>query len=157
LLVESLVLALGGALLGLLFASWGSRALVAQLSTEVSRVVLDLSLDWRVLAFTAAVTMLTALLFGTAPAFRAAAVAARDALEEQGRTGSGDGRLSVSSGLVVAQVALSLMLVVAAGLFGRTFSRLATLRLGFDSERVLVVNVNAIRSHVDPTQRVDLF
>jgi predicted permease len=157
LLVESLVLSVGGALLGLLFATWGSRLLVAQLSTQVSRVVLDLSLDWRVLAFTAAVTTVTALLFGTAPAFRAAAVAPIDALKEHGRTPSGDSRLSVSSGLVVAQVALSLVLIVGAGLFVRTFSRLATLRLGFDRERILVVNVNVMRSRVDPLMRTDLF
>jgi predicted permease len=157
LLVESLVLSIAGAALGLVFASWGSRALVAQLSTEVSRVVLDLSLDWRVLAFTAGVTTATALLFGTAPAFRAAAVAPIDALKEHGRRPSGDGRLSVSSGLVIAQVALSLVLVVAAGLFVRTFSRLATLRLGFERDQVLVVNVNVMRSRVAPDARSELF
>src|SRR5262249_3027704 len=72
LLVESLLLSGAGAALGMLFAAWVSRALVAQLSTQATRVVLDLAIDWRVLAFTAGVTALTALLFGTAPAFRAA-------------------------------------------------------------------------------------
>ena len=63
----------------------------------------------------------------------------------------------MSSGLVVAQVALSLTLVVAAGLFVQTFSRLATLRLGFEHDQVLVVNVNVMRSRVDPAERPDLF
>jgi putative ABC transport system permease protein len=157
LLVESVVLSAAGAALGLLFASWGSRALVAELSTQVNRVVLDLPLDWRVAAFTASVTIATALLFGTAPAFRAARVAPIDALKEHGRGPGGESRLNVSSGLIVAQVALSLVLIVAAGLFLRTFTRLANVRLGFDRDRVLVVNVNAIRSHVDPQRRLDLY
>src|SRR5207247_1108759 len=72
LLTESLLLSGAGAALGLLVARWGSQLLVRQLSTQTNTVFLDLSLDWRVLAFTSAVTIVTALLFGTAPAFRAA-------------------------------------------------------------------------------------
>src|SRR5206468_727050 len=90
LLVESLVLSAAGAALGLLFAVWGSRALVAQLSTQVNRVILDMPLDWRVMAFTASVTVATALLFGTAPAFRAARVNPIEALKEHGRSIGGD-------------------------------------------------------------------
>ena len=108
LLVESIVLAGSGAVVGLLFAAWGSRALVAQLSTSVDRVLLDVSLDWRVMAFTTAATIATALLFGMAPAFRAARVAPIDALKDQGSTLGGT-RVSLSSGLVVAQAALSLV------------------------------------------------
>jgi putative ABC transport system permease protein len=157
LLVESFVLSAGGAALGLVCASFGSRALVAELSTQVNRVMLDMPLDWRVLAFTAAATVATALLFGVAPAFRASRAAPIDALKEHGRTAAGDGRVSVSSGLVIAQVALSLVLVVAAGLFVRTFGRLAGLRLGFERESIMLVNVNAARSGVDPSRRIDLF
>jgi putative ABC transport system permease protein len=157
LLVESLVLSVIGALLGLVFAAWGSRMLVGQLSTQVNRVVLDLPLDWRVLGFTMAVSIATALLFGTAPAFRAARVAPIDALKEHGRTAGADSRVSISSGLVIAQVAVSLVLVVAAGLFVRTFGRLASVRLGFDSDRILVVGVNPLRSRVEPAARASLF
>ena len=156
-LVESLLLSGVGAGLGLLFASWFSRALVAQLSTSVNRVYLDLSLDWRVLAFTVAVAVGTAVLFGTLPALRAARVAPIDALKEQGRGTSGDARVSLSSGLVVGQVALSLVIVVAAGLFVRTFENLATLPLGFDSDRVLLVNVNVARTRVGPGDRLPFF
>jgi putative ABC transport system permease protein len=157
LLAESLVLSAAGAAVGIVCAWFGSRALVAQLSTGVSRVTLDMPLDWRVLAFTAAVAVATALIFGVAPAVRASRAEPIDALKENRRTAAGDGRFGVSSGLVVAQVALSFVLVVAAGLFVRTFSRLATLHLGFESERVVVVNVIAPRTVLDPARRVDLY
>jgi putative ABC transport system permease protein len=156
-LVESLVLAGAGAAAGLALAEWGSRALVAQLSTAVSPVALDLSTDWRVFGFTAAITFATAVLFGTAPAFRAAGVAPIDAMKQYGRgAGSGAGR-GLSGILVVAQVALSLVLVVAAGLFVRTFARLATMPLGFDRDRVLIVTVDTARAHVDPANRVPFY
>jgi putative ABC transport system permease protein len=156
-LVESLLLSSVGSALGLLFASWFSRALVAQLSTATNHVYLDLSIDWRVLAFTAAIAVATAIVFGTIPAWRAARVAPNEALKEQGRGTSGDARVNLSSGLVVAQVALSLVIVVAAGLFVRTFEKLATLPLGFDSDRVLLVNVNAARTRVVPGERLAFF
>jgi putative ABC transport system permease protein len=156
-LVESLLLSGVGAVLGLLFASWGSRALVAELSTALNRVYLDLSLDWRVLSFAAAVAVGTAVLFGTLPALRATRVAPIDALKEQGRGTSSDGRLSLSSGLVITQVALSLVIVVAAGLFVRTFEKLATLPLGFDGDRVLLVNVSVARTRVGGGDRIPFF
>ena len=156
-LVESLLLSGVGAALGLLFASWFSRALVSQLSTATNRVYLDLTVDWRLLAFTAAIAIATAILFGTLPALRATRVAPIEALKEQGRGSSGDARVSVSSGLVVAQVALSLVIVVAAGLFVRTFENLATLPLGFDSDRVLLVNVNVARARVGAGDRLPFF
>ena len=154
LLVEALVLAGIGALAGLVFARWASPMLVAQLSTSVTPVTLDLSLNWRVLAFTVAVTVATAVLFGTAPAFRTRRIAPIDALKEQARGALGDARTGLSSGLVVAQVAMSMVLIVAAGLLVGTFERLATLPLGFDSDRVLTVNVDVTRASVDPSNRV---
>jgi putative ABC transport system permease protein len=154
LLMESLLLSAVGASLGLLVARWGSQLLVRQLSTQTNTVFLDLTLDWRVLAFTSAVTILTALLFGTAPAFRAAGVAPMEAIKEHGRGSSQESRISLASGLVVAQVALSVVLVVAAGLFMRTFSSLANVHLGFDRDRVLLVTVNAQRTEIPPTDRL---
>jgi putative ABC transport system permease protein len=153
LLVESLVLAVAGAVLGLVAANWGSRALIGLLSTSVNRVVLDLALDWRVIAFTAAVTAATAIVFGTVPAWSATRVPPIDALREQGRGGSNGSRWRVSSSLVVGQVALSLILVIAAGLFVQTFARLANVSLGFDANRVLLINVDTARARVDPNDR----
>src|SRR5262245_31464249 len=154
LLTESLILAGAGAVLGVLIARWGSQLLVRQLSTQTNTVFLDLALDWRVFAFTSTVTIGTALLFGMAPAFRASRVAPMEALKEQSRGSVGDGRISLAGGLVVAQVALSLVLVVAAGLFVRTFSSLANVHLGFDADRVLLVNVNSQRTGIPTADRL---
>jgi predicted permease len=160
LLTESLLLAVPGALLGLAFAHWGSRALLGQIGTHGgpasgSPVSLDLSLHWRVLLFTLAVTLVTSLLFGAAPALRAGRSSPHDAIKRQGR-GSGEGPGALGGPLVVTQVALSLVLVFAAGLFLRTFSRLAHRDLGLETEGILVVNLDVQRSAVPPAQRTAL-
>ncbi|HKB10153.1 MAG TPA: ABC transporter permease, partial [Vicinamibacterales bacterium] len=131
--IESAMLASGGMAVAWPFARWGSRAIVSQLSSSAAPVELDLSADWRVLTFTSIVMAIAVLLFGTAPALRATRVAAIDALKEHGRgTAGGSGRWT--SALVVAQVALSLLLVVSAGLFIATFEQLARVSLGFDRD-----------------------
>ena len=157
LLTESLVLSGAGALAGLALAKWGSDLLVRQLSTQANRVFLDLSLDLRVLAFTAVVAAATAILFGVAPALRAAKVDPNDAMKEQSRGVIGEGRAGVRNTLVVVQIALSLLLVVAAGLFVRTFQTLANKEVGFDRDPVLVVNVNAQRSETLPENRAAFY
>ena len=142
LLTESIVLASIGAVAGVVCGSWASRAIVSQLSTSATPVVLDPSLDWRVLTFTAATTVATAVLFGAAPALRATRVAPIEALKEQGRSpASESGHLA--DALIIAQVALSLVLVTVAGLFVATFQRLAHAPLGLDRDRALVVTVTA--------------
>ena len=140
LFAESLLLSAMGALIGLILSLWTSRAIVAALSTTSQPVLLDLTPDWRVLTFTIGMAIATAVLFGTAPARRSARVAPIEALKSQGRGVSGS---TMSSGLIVAQVALSLLLVFAAGLFVQTFARLARVPLGFDPDHVLVTGVNA--------------
>ena len=157
LLAESLLLAAVGAALGLLFAQWGSRVLVAQLSTPRNTVALDLSLDPRIVLFTAAVSVTTAVLFGIAPALRARRVQPNDALKEHGRTVAGEGSGRFGGVYLVVQVAFSLVLIVAAGLFLRTFVTLTSQDLGFDREALLVVDVNAARSRVEPENRRALF
>ena len=158
LLSESLLLSGIGALaLGLLFAQWGSRLLVRQLSTSTNTVFLSLPLDWRVLGFTAGIAVATAVLFGMAPALRGTRVQPNDALKAQGRGVVGDGRLGLGNVLVVLQVALSLVLIVAAGLFVRTFSSLARLDPGFDRHPILVASLNAQRAQLEPADRPELF
>ena len=133
LLAESLVLSAAGAAIGLGLAFWASRALVAQLSTSRAPIVLDLALDWRVLAFTAAATAGTALLFGIAPALRATRRRADRGVEDaRPAAPPAPDAPRCPSGLIVAQLVLSLLLVVAAGLFVQTFERLARVPLGFD-------------------------
>jgi predicted permease len=157
LLAESLLLSGAGALVGLALAKWGSELLVTQLSTPTTRVFLALALDWRVLGFTAAVSIATAILFGVAPAWRAAQVAPNEAMAEQSRGVIGEGRAGLRNALVVIQVALSLLLVVAAGLFVRTFTALSGHDLGFDRDPVLIVAVNAQRSDTLPADRFMLY
>ncbi len=142
LLTESIVLALTGAALGILFAQWGARLLVSLLSLGGSTVFLDLAIDWRVLAFTGGVSILTALLFGLAPAWKGTAVSPQAAMKANGRGIIEGSRFGLGKALVVVQVALSLMLVVGAGLMLSTFFRLETLDPGFDREHVLLVNVD---------------
>jgi predicted permease len=156
-LAESLLLAAGGAALGLVLAHWGSRLLVRQLSTTRLTVFLDLALDWRVLGFTAAVAIATSLLFGTAPALRAARVEPNEAIKDQGRATGGGARGALANPLVVLQVALSLVLVVAAGLFVRTFTTLVNRDLGFNREALLVVSIDAEASKVAESDRAALF
>ena len=158
LLVESLILASMGAAIGLLVATWASDALVAQMSTWFDRVTLDVTLDWRVVSFTVLVTIATALLFGLTPAFRASSLTPVAALKDP--VSSGDGgmpRFLSRGGLVAAQVALSLLLVITAGLFIRTFDRLLAVPLGFDSDRVLVVEVDGSRTASVPGARTALY
>jgi predicted permease len=158
LLVESLILASFGAVLGLLVATQASDALVAQMSTWFDRVTLDVTLDWRVVSFTVMVTIATALLFGLAPAFRASWLTPVAALKDPVSSGdAGMMRFWSRGGLVAAQVALSLLLVITAGLFIRTFDRLLAVPLGFDSNRVLVVEVDGSRTASAPGARTGLY
>jgi putative ABC transport system permease protein len=140
-LIESAMIAAAGAAAGLVVAYYGSRLIVAELAGEgvlaVGRIVfgsaqpfLDVSIDARVLGFSAAVAAVTALLFGVAPAIRASSPSI-------GSTAYGD----VGGTLVVAQVALSLMLLVAAGLFLRSLGSLLLVPLGFEPDRMLVVDM----------------
>jgi len=153
LFIESLLVAAAGAALGLMFASWSSALLVRQLSTSQNTVSLDLALDWRVLAFTAALACLSAITAGVAPALGLTSIASGDVLKDAGRGIAGDRRFAVRSALVVAQIGVSLVLVVAAGLFLRTFASLNQLPLGFVPEPLLVVELNLQASGGRPEER----
>ncbi len=153
LLVESAMLAMAGAVAGVALAMWGGRTLVSQLSTSLNRIVLPLSLDWRVLAFTTAVTAATAVLFGVFPASSVRRAGSVAALSASRRVASSGASVTLAGGLVVVQIAVSLLLFVAAVLLGRTFTRLASVPLGFDSDRVLVVRLDTVRTGLDESGR----
>jgi predicted permease len=162
LLIESLIFAMLGAIGGLIIAQWSSQALVAQLSTPVHQIALDLSFDWRVMAFTAAVALVTAIIFGTVPALRSTRIAPLDVLKVRAHAGSSSaagtrGLVTVSSSLVILQIALSLALVICAALLVGSFARLSRVPLGFDPDRVLVVNVDTERVRTDAAGRMRLF
>jgi len=143
LLAESLILAAAGAALGLFVARWGGALLVRQLATPTTGVALDLALDWRVLAFTSGVALLTSLIFGLGPAVGIRAIAPDEALKAESRSVAGDRRFSIRSLLVIGQVALSLCLVVAAALFLKTLTSLVYAPIGFDADRLIVASINA--------------
>jgi predicted permease len=156
-LAESALLSICGTALGLLIAQWGARLLVMEMSGPSTASALNVSLDWRVMLFTAALATGTALLFGIVPAMRSTRVSPNDAIKEQGRSIVGESRFGFGSLLVVAQVALSLVLIVGAGLFMRTFSTLSSVRLGFEPDPLLIVSANAKRSAIDPSDRTALY
>jgi predicted permease len=157
LFAESGLLAVAGAALGLTLASLLTRVLLAQLSTQVRTVVIDVGIDWRVALFTSVVTIATALLFGIAPALLATRAQPVDAIKAQDRTVTGERRWSLGNALVVVQVALSIVLVVGAGLFVRSFAGLARVHLGFDSDRLLVATVSADHAAVAPPDRAAFY
>ena len=138
LLTESLLLAMLGGIVGVLFAFWGKNALIslADKDTGLLPSGINLSLNWRVLMFTLAVSLLTGVLFGLAPALRATSLDLSTALKQTGRTTGGVSRLSKI--LLVVQVAVSALLVVGAGLFIRTLHNLQRVDLGFNPEKLLV-------------------
>jgi putative ABC transport system permease protein len=138
LLTESLLLASVGAASGLLLAYWGSRTLHAMADAGP----LALAPDWRVLLFVVTVTMLTGIGFGIAPALRGSRIDVAMALNEHGRRGAGGGpRRRVSRTLVMAQIGLSLMLLIGAGLLVRSLYNLRGVDLGFKPEQVVVFQV----------------
>jgi putative ABC transport system permease protein len=155
-LSESLLLAAIGAALGLLVAGWLSGVLVALLTTDRNRVFLDLTFDWRVFAFTGAIGVASCLLFGLTPALRATAAPPTIMLGSRGATDSRE-RFAVRRALVVVQVALSLVLVVGALLFGRSLRNLTTLDPGFRDEGILIVNLDLRRAAVPAENRRALY
>ncbi len=143
LLTESLILALGGGLLGIGFALIANRVLLRMVSGGIDTIPLNVSLDLRLLSFAFAVTVATAILFGTVPAFRATRLQLTDSLKD-GRGPVGMGAKSpLAKALVITQVALSLVLMVGAGLFLRTLVNLNNIDPGFHRENVLRLNIDS--------------
>jgi putative ABC transport system permease protein len=156
LLVESLLLAVAGAALGTLLSQGLSRGMVAFLSTERTRLFVDLHPDWRVLGFTSGLAVLTCVIFGLTPALRATRVAPVVVLKSTGRgMTAGRERFGLRRILVVSQVALSLVLLVGALLFVRTLRNLLTLDPGFQQEGVLVAELDMTRLNLPADRRQD--
>ena len=139
-LTESLVLSLTGALLGLALSYWGSRALVASMTEGT--VSFDLRPDWRVLSIALLVGVLTGILFGLAPIWHSSRQDPATVMQQGSRSlAGGAGRLG--KGLIIAQVALSLVLLLGAGLLVGTFQRLRSVNLGFDKHNLVEITLNA--------------
>ncbi len=152
LLTECVLLSSAGAVLGILFARWGTALLVRYISTAGNAVFLDLSLDSRVLGFTMVIAVFTSVLFGLLPALRATRVSLALAMKGSQAMES-DHPSRFRHWIVASQVALSLVLLVAAGLFLRSFAKLATLDIGFDRNNVLIVSTSLGTAKVPPDQQ----
>jgi len=140
LLTESLMLAIIGAVLGILLAHWGTSFIANQLPAGIPRIA-EAGVDLRVLGFTLLVTLLTGLLFGLAPALQASRLNLTEALKE-GDRGSSGGRQHLRSLLVVSEVALTLTLLVGAGLLIQSFRRVLQVDPGFKPQNLLTMQVS---------------
>src|SRR5215831_760790 len=138
-LAEGMLLAAAGGAVGVLIACWSANTLVAVMSNGGDRIALNIRPDLRVLGFAAAVSVAACLLFSLAPAIQAVRHGIQPALAEV----RGSARWRLGRGLVAAQVAVSLVLLIGAGLFGRTLVRLYAIETGFDRTNVLLFSVDA--------------
>ena len=149
LLTESVMLASLGGALGVLFAIWGVRSLTFLLSHGQENFTLHAELNWKVLGATAALSVVCGLLFGLAPAIQSTRPDVMPALKN-GR-GGGPHHRHVQHVLVVAQIAISFLILVAAGLFVRTLNKLHSVQLGYARENILLFSLNARQAgHRDP-------
>jgi predicted permease len=154
LLTESLLLAVFGGLLGVVLSIWGVMLLVRLVAREAP---LDTQPDLIVLGFTAALSIISGLLFGLVPAIRASKADLASAMKEKSRTGSGRLRLNLSSSLVVLQVSLSMVIVTGAGLFAGSLLQLHRENLGFDRNNMLVVDIDPRLAGYKPKELPSLY
>jgi putative ABC transport system permease protein len=154
LLSESLLLAILGAALGAALAALLSRGLIVFLTTQDNRMFVDLGTDWRVLGFTVAIAIVTCVLFGLVPALGATRVSPASVMRASGRgLTAGRQKFSIRRLLVVAQVAMSLVLLAGALLFVRSLQKLLAVNPGFRPEGIVAVDVDYRAAHY-PKQRI---
>ena len=156
LLTESVLLASLGGALGLLLAKEDLRWLKALLPADTPRLA-EVQIDWRVLAFTAALAILTGLLFGLAPALHTSRAALTESLKAGGRGAALSVSQRLRSGLVVAEVAFAVLLVIAAGLLIRSFWTLSHVNPGFRPERLLTARITPQQSFCNEPSRCIAF
>jgi predicted permease len=157
LITESILLALVAGVVGVALAFWGSRTLVALAPTDVPRLA-EASIDTTVLAFALGVSLLASLLFGLAPALQVLRIDLNTSLKQSvQRSGGGSLADRMREALVVAEIALSVILVAGAGLLLKSFVALQNVELGFRPERVLVVGTSVPASDLESARRATRF
>jgi predicted permease len=156
LMTESLLLATAGGLAGLLIAAWTLSSIVSSIPESIGASGLKPQLDWRVMLFAVGLTLFTGLLFGFLPAMRASGSSISATLKEQasGTTGS-TGNVRVRKSLMVAQVALTAVLLAAAGFFAHSLRNLKTQDLGLNTENVVEFSISPELSSYDLTREED--
>src|ERR1043165_2877050 len=153
LLIESITLAIGGGAIGLLLAFWTVNWVISLSADTIPRVH-EISVDPRVAGFTLLLSVLTGVLFGLAPAIQVSRPDLTDALKESGRATAGLRRNRLRSALVVTEVALSLVLLIGAGLMIRSFAKLNQVDPGFNPDRVYTMGVALLPSKYPADERV---
>ena len=143
LLTESLLLAGTGGVLGLVLATAGARILVAMVSGDSQNIALRLAPDWRILAFTIAVSLVSGMLFGLVPALIGTRRELQHVLKDGSRT-AGRGKSRAARVLVAVQIAVSLVLLVGCGLFLRTLYNLKAETLGYDRTGLIIARVDPV-------------
>jgi predicted permease len=158
LLTESVLLALAGGALGVLFAYWGVQLIVSLVSKSLfGPFPFVVAPDWRVLVFTASICLATGIFFGLAPALRCAMLDLTLALKENAATSwlggtRGRGRVHLGKSLVVVQVVLSVIVLVGAGLLARTLQNLQDVNPGFDTRNLLLFGIDPTLENYKPAQ-----
>ena len=155
-LAESLIIAMLAGAVGLLLAWWGVRAMVRFGPAGIPRLE-TLSLDWRVAAVTLAVSVATGILFGLAPALHASGLNSAESLKEGGRSSNGPARQQVRGLLVISEFALSLMLLIGAGLMVRSFIALQAIDPGFRPDHLLTMQISVGGSQQAAPRRAQAF
>jgi predicted permease len=157
-LSEGLILAAAGGALGVMVAVWSGRALLAFLPFANYTATLSADPDWRILAFTAAVSLLCGIVFGLAPAFQTMRPDLASTMKEQaGGVISSGAHVIVRKGLVIAQVALSLLLLTGAGLFLRSLGNLKSIDLGFRTDHLMSFAIQPSLNGYDARRAIALF
>lgn len=155
-LTENMILGVTGGAVGLLLAYWAVNVLIA-LEPDIPRLD-QVGIDGTVLGFTLAVSLLTGLVFGLAPAMKTSSLDLSDTLKEDGTRGAVGGHEKTRAALVIAEIALSLMLLVGAGLLLRSFANLLQVGVGFDVDNVIAADVQLSgMRYQDAEQRVQIF
>ena len=155
-LTESLLLSIIGGIAGLLLSMWLTQVLMSMLPEGAPRLD-QIGIDYRVLTFALGVSAVTGILFGIAPALQASKLDVTSSLKEGGRSGEGHRRTSARSLLLIGEVALSLMLLVGAGLLIKSFLRLQEIRPGFNAHNVLIANLALPGAKYKDQQFVEFF
>jgi len=163
LLTESVMLAVFGGVLGVLFAYWGAHTIISFVSSNQTRPLgFATGVDLRVLGFTVAVSLFTGILFGVAPAFRSARIDLTPTLKEgegsSASAGHSGGRwFSAGNLLVVTQVALAVVVLVGAGLLVRTLQNLRSVDMGFDAHNILIFGIDPTLAGYQGAQAANLY
>ena len=157
LLIEGMLLAFAGGVIGLLLARLGVGAVLTIAPIGVLPRASEISMDWRALAFTLGTSFVTGIMFSLAPALQTLRVDVNDTLKEGGRTGTESGRGRLRSILVVTEVALALALSIGAGLLLRTFVNLYHVDPGFEARNVLTFEISPRGKNYDTVEKLNTF